>query len=164
MSSESYHGGEKNTLESKSVQFGRVIIKRCGDRICASLVGDNSGNLYNVHADEPFIHFLIDDVVAYACIIGNDAFIVRTTENSIDLWPNFAPEYVARISGDESNVLIIRPIDGEEVWVSSKNFVRHIKRIKSVLSDCGLYMLKSYNSKGNTQKRSKHSRKQNKEE
>jgi hypothetical protein len=160
MLSESCQGGERNTLESKSVQFGRVVIKRVGDKICASLVGDKSDILYNVHADEPFIHFLMDGVVACACIIGEDAFIVRTTENSVDLWPNFAPEYVARISSDESNVLILRPIDGEEVWVSSKNFARHIKRIKAVLDDCGLYMLKSYNSKGNTQKSKKSDRKQ----
>jgi hypothetical protein len=145
---------------SKSVQFGRVVIKRVGDRVFASLVGDDSDTLYNVHADEPFVHFLIDGVVACACIIGQDAFIVRTMENSVDWWPNFAPEYVARISGDESNVLILRPIDGEEVWVSSKNFAKHLKRIKSVLNDCGLYMLKAYNSKGNTKQGKRRGRKQ----
>lgn len=160
MSFESYHGGERNTLASKPTQFGRVVIKRVGDRVCASLVGGDSNTLYNVHADEPFIHFLVDGVVACACIVGQDAFIVRTTENSVDLWPNFAPEYVARISSDESNILILRPIDGKEVWVSSKNFAKHIKRIKSVLNDCGLYMLKAYNSKGNTKKSKHRDRKQ----
>jgi hypothetical protein len=163
MLSESYQGGERNTLASKHVQFGRVVIKRVGDKICASLIGDDSGTLYNVHADEPFIHFLIDGVVACACIIGQDAFIVRTMEESVDLWPNFAPEYVARISGDESNVLILRPVDGEEVWVSSKNFARYIKRIKSVLNDCGLYMLKAYNSKGNTKKSNQRGRRRSRE-
>jgi hypothetical protein len=152
MLSESYHGGERNTLASNQVQFGRVVIKRVGDRVCASLVGGDSDTLYNVHADEPFIHFLVDGVVACACIIGEDAFVVRTVESSVDFWPNFAPEYVARISSDESNILILRPVDGEEVWVSSKNFAKHLKRIKAVLNDCGLYMLKAYNSKGNTKK------------